>query len=407
MTTPEFTKNRISSRAASFTESVIREMTREAAKHGAVNLSQGFPDFAAPEEIKRKAQQAIAEDFNQYAITWGTKDFRDAITAKTKWFLGLDIDPEREITVTCGSTEGMIAGMMAVLDEGEEVIVFEPFYENYAPDAILSGAKPVHIPLTYSETGWHYDPDELRAAFNPRTKAIILCNPNNPTGQVFSRSEMEFIADLCREFEVICFTDEIYEHIIFDETQKPEADRKPRPEHISMAQIDGMRERTVVVNSLSKTYSVTGWRVGYCIAPPDISDAIRKVHDFLTVGAAHPLQKAGAYALALPASYYDELQREYQRKRDYIVPVLQEAGFRCDYPEGAYYVMTDISEFGFPNDVDFTMHLIREIGVAVVPGSSFYHSPELGSQQVRFCFCKKDETLEAAAEKLIKLRNSV
>lgn len=407
MTTPEFTKSRISSRAASFTESVIREMTREAAKHGAVNLSQGFPDFAAPEEIKLKAQQAIAEDFNQYAITWGTKDFRDAITTKTKWFLGLDIDPEREITVTCGSTEGMIAGMMAVLDEGEEVIVFEPFYENYAPDAILSGAKPVHIPLTYSGSGWHYDPEELRAAFNPRTKAIILCNPNNPTGKVFSRDEMEFIADLCKEFEVICFTDEIYEHIIFDETQKSEAVRNPRPEHISMAQIDGMRERTVVVNSLSKTYSVTGWRVGYCIAPPDISDAIRKVHDFLTVGAAHPLQKAGAYALALPESYYEELQREYQRKRDYIVPVLQQAGFRCDYPDGAYYVMTDISEFGFPNDVDFTMHLIREIGVAVVPGSSFYHTPELGSQQVRFCFCKKDETLEAAAERLMKLRNRV
>ncbi|HUF04316.1 MAG TPA: aminotransferase class I/II-fold pyridoxal phosphate-dependent enzyme [Aridibacter sp.] len=405
MTTPEFSKSRVSKRAASFTESVIREMTREAAKHGAVNLSQGFPDFAAPEEIKRKAQEAIADDFNQYAITWGTKDFRDAITAKTKWFLGLDIDPETEITVTCGSTEGMIAGMMAVLDEGEEVVVFEPFYENYAPDAILSGAKPVHVPLRYTDEGWHFDRDELSAAFNPRTKAIILCNPNNPTGKVFSRDEMEFIAGLCREYEVLCFTDEIYEHIIFDKTQKPEADRMPRPEHISMAQIEGMRERTVVVNSLSKTYSVTGWRVGYCIAPPDITNAIRKVHDFLTVGAAHPLQKAGAFALSLPESYYDELQADYQKKRDIIVPVLQDVGFKCDYPEGAYYVMTDISDFGFANDVDFTMHLIREIGVAVVPGSSFYHSPELGHQQVRFCFCKKDETLEAAAERLLKLRN--
>lgn len=404
MTTPDFSKNRVSKRAASFTESVIREMTREAAKYNAVNLSQGFPDFAAPAEIKVRAQQAIAEDFNQYAITWGTKDFRDAITAKTKWFLDLDIDPEREITVTCGSTEGMIAGMMAVLDEGEEVIVFEPFYENYAPDAILSGAKPVHIPLRYSEQGWNFDPEELKAAFNPKTKAIILCNPNNPTGKVFTLDEMEFIADLCKEFDVICFTDEIYEHIIFDETQKPESERRPRPMHISMAQIDGMRDRTVVVNSLSKTYSVTGWRVGYCIAPPDISDAIRKVHDFLTVGAAHPLQKAGAYALSLPESYYDELQREYQRKRDFIVPVLQDVGLGCDYPEGAYYVMTDISEFGFDNDVDFTMHLIREIGVAVVPGSSFYYDPGLGKQQVRFCFCKKDETLEAAAEKLVRLR---
>lgn len=403
MTTPDISKHRISARAASFTESVIREMTREAAKHNAVNLSQGFPDFAAPEDIKRKAQEAIAEDFNQYAITWGSKDFRDAITAKTKWFLDLDIDPEREITVTCGSTEGMIAGLMAVLDEGEEVVVFEPFYENYAPDAILSGAKPVHVALRYGEDGWKFDREELRAAFNPSTKAVILCNPNNPTGKVFSREEMEFIANLCREFDVTCFTDEIYEHIIFDETQKPEDDRKPRPEHISMAQLDGMRDRTVVVNSMSKTYSVTGWRVGYCIAPPDITDAIRKVHDFLTVGAAHPLQKAGAYALSLPASYYDELQREYQTKRDYIVPVLQDAGFKCDYPEGAYYVMTDISDFGFANDVEFTMHLIREIGVAVVPGSSFYHDAELGKQQVRFCFCKKDETLEAAAEKLRRL----
>ncbi|REJ76354.1 MAG: aminotransferase class I/II-fold pyridoxal phosphate-dependent enzyme [Acidobacteria bacterium] len=405
MAIPEHSKSRISKRAASFTESVIREMTREAMKHGAVNLSQGFPDFAAPEDIKKKAQEAIAEDFNQYAITWGTKDFRDAITEKTKWFLGLDIDPETEITVTCGSTEGMIAGMMAVLDEGDEVVVFEPFYENYAPDAILSGAKPVHVALRYSDHEWNFDRDELRAAFNPNTKAVIICNPNNPTGKVFTRSEMEFIADLCKEFEVICFTDEIYEHILFDETQKDEADRKPRPEHISMAQIDGMRERTVVVNSLSKTYSVTGWRVGYCIAPPDISGAIRKVHDFLTVGAAHPLQKAGAYALSLPESYYDELQADYQKKRDFIVPVLQDAGFGCDYPEGAYYVMTDISGFGFDNDIDFTMHLIREVGVAVVPGSSFFKTPGLGDQQVRFCFCKTDETLEAAAERLRKLRN--
>lgn len=404
MTTPDFKKNRISKRAASFTESVIREMTREAAKYNAVNLSQGFPDFAAPEDIKRKAQEAIAKDFNQYAITWGTKDFRDAITEKTKWFLGLDIDPETEITVTCGSTEGMIAGMMAVVDEGEEVVVFEPFYENYAPDAILSGARPVHVSLRYGSDGWYFDRDELRAAFSERTKAVILCNPNNPTGKVFSGDEMEFIAGLCKEFDAICFTDEIYEHIIFDETQKPESERGPRPEHICMAQIEGMRERTVIVNSLSKTYSVTGWRVGYCIAPPDISGAIRKVHDFLTVGAAHPLQKAGAYALGLPAAYYDELQREYQKKRDYIVPVLQDAGFACDHPEGAYYVMTDISEFGFDNDIEFTMHLIREIGVAVVPGSSFYHSPELGRQQVRFCFCKKDETLEAAAEKLQRLK---
>ncbi len=399
MIQPKSSRSRISKKAASFTESVIREMTREAMKYGAVNLSQGFPDFAAPLEIKQKAQEAIAEDFNQYAVTWGTKDFRDAIAVKTKWFLDLDVDPETEITVTCGSTEGMIAGMMATVDPGEEVIVFEPFYENYAPDAILSDAKPVHVPLHFSENGWNFEKDELRNAFSENTKAIIICNPNNPTGKVFSRNELEFIAGLCIEFDTICYTDEIYEHIIYDNPGDT-----AQSGHICMATLDGMRERTVVVNSLSKTYSVTGWRVGYCIAPPDISSAIRKVHDFLTVGAAHPLQKAGAFALSLPESYYSELQKEYQTKRDFIIPVLQDVGLKCDTPQGAYYVMCDISNFGFPNDVEFTKHLIREIGVAVVPGSSFFHDSKLGIQQVRFCFCKKDETLEAAAEKLQALR---
>ena len=400
MTQTKQTKNRISRKAASFTESVIREMTREAMKYGAVNLGQGFPDFAAPFDIKERAMEAIAADHNQYAITWGVKSFRDAIAAKTKWFLDLDVDPETEITVTCGSTEGMIAGMLACVDAGEEVIVFEPFYENYAPDAILSDAKPVHVPLRQTENGWHFDKEELRNAFSERTKAIIICNPNNPTGKVFTREELEFIADLCKEFNAICFTDEIYEHIIY-------SSKLEELKHISMAQFDGMRERTVVVNSLSKTYSVTGWRVGYCIAPPDITGAIRKVHDFLTVGAANPLQHAGAYALSLPESYYNDLQSEYQQKRDFIVPVLQSAGFKCDLPEGAYYVMTDISDFGFENDVEFTKFLIREIGVAVVPGSSFYHNAELGKKQVRFCFCKKDETLEAAAERLKKLKSKI
>jgi len=399
---PELSKRRVSRKAASFTESVIREMTREAVKYGAVNLGQGFPDFAAPEDIKQKAMEAIAADHNQYAITWGVKSFRDAIAAKTKWFLGLDIDPETEITVTCGSTEGMIAAMMATVDNGEEVVVFEPFYENYAPDAILSDATPRHVPLHRTDNGFEIDRDELRAAFNPRTKAIIICNPNNPTGKVFSKEELEFIADLCKEFDALAFTDEIYEHIIYDSLQ-PTTNNEPRTPHICMANIEGMRERTVVVNSLSKTYSVTGWRVGYCIAPPDITSAIRKVHDFLTVGAANPLQHAGAYALSLPAAYYDELQREYQKKRDFIVPVLKDAGFGCDYPEGAYYVMCDTSAFGFADDIEFTRHLIREIGVAVVPGSSFYHQSSLGSQQVRFCFCKRDETLEAAAERLGRL----
>ncbi len=390
--------HRISKKAASFTESVIREMTREAMKYGAVNLGQGFPDFAAPEDIKQKAMEAIAADHNQYAITWGVKSFRDAIAKKTTWFLGLDLDPETEITVTCGSTEGMIAAMMATVDPGEEVVVFEPFYENYAPDAILSDAVPRHVPLYRTDYGFVFDRGELRAAFNEKTKAIIICNPNNPTGKVFSRTELEFIADLCKEHDALCFTDEIYEHIIYDVA----GDADPL-EHISMATIEGMRERTVLVNSLSKTYSVTGWRVGYCIAPPDITSAIRKVHDFLTVGAANPLQHAGAYALSLPPRYYDDLQKEYLKKRDFIVPILQNAGFKCDLPQGAYYVMCDISKFGFANDLEFTRHLIREIGVAVVPGSSFYHDPVLGSQLVRFCFCKKDETLNAAAENLAKL----
>lgn len=399
MTQPGTSKNRISGKASSFTESVIREMTREALKYGAVNLGQGFPDFAAPEDIKQKAMEAIADDHNQYAITWGVKSFRDAITKKTMWFLGMDVDPETEITVTCGSTEGMIAAMMATVDEGEEVVVFEPFYENYAPDAILSNATPRHVPLYRTDNGFVFDREELKAAFNERTKAIIICNPNNPTGKVFTREEMEFIADLCKEYDAMAFTDEIYEHI----TYNIEEDGDPF-EHVSMATIEGMRDRTVVVNSLSKTYSVTGWRVGYCIAPPDVTSAIRKVHDFLTVGAANPLQHAGAYALGLPPSYYDNLQKEYQKKRDFIVPVLKNAGFKCDTPNGAYYVMCDISDFGFANDVDFTKHLIREIGVAVVPGSSFYHDSSLGAQMVRFCFCKKDETLEAAAENLQKLK---
>jgi aspartate/methionine/tyrosine aminotransferase len=396
MTQSKISKNRISRKAASFTESVIREMTREAVKYGAVNLGQGFPDFAAPEDVKQKAMEAIAADHNQYAITWGVKSFRDAIAKKTMWFLGLDLDPEAEITVTCGSTEGMIAAMMATVDPTEEVVVFEPFYENYAPDAILSDATPRHVPLYRTDNGFMFDREELRAAFNERTKAIIICNPNNPTGKVFTREELEFIADLCKEFDALCFTDEIYEHIIYG------VDEDDPLSHICMANIEGMRERTVVVNSLSKTYSVTGWRVGYCIAPPDITSAIRKVHDFLTVGAANPLQHAGAYAMGLPPSYYDGLQREYQKKRDFIVPVLKDAGFKCDHPEGAYYVMADISDFGFSDDIAFTKHLIRDVGVAVVPGSSFYHDSALGSKMVRFCFCKMDETLEAAAERLLR-----
>lgn len=397
MTRPAATTPRrhVSQKASRFTESVIREMTREAIKHGAVNLSQGFPDFPAPAEIKEAAMRAIEADVNQYAITWGARDFREAIAEKTRWYLGLDVDPETELTVTCGSTEGMIAAMMATVDPGEEVVIFEPFYENYAPDTILSDARPRYVPLRAPD--WTFDRDELSSAFNERTKAIIICNPNNPTGKVFTRDELEFIAALCREHDALCFTDEIYEHILY-----------PRPgaeiEHISMAELEGMRERTVIVNSMSKTYSVTGWRVGYCIAPPAITSAIRKVHDFLTVGAAAPLQAAGAMALRLPPAYYEHLQRDYVARRDLLLPILEEAGFKIFRPDGAYYVMTDISAFNFANDVEFTRHLIQNVGVACVPGSSFYSDPTRGAQQVRFCFCKKDETLHAAAERLQKLR---
>ena len=382
----------ISHKAELFTESVIREMTRQANLYGAINLSQGFPDFAAPEEIKLAACDAIMADVNQYAITWGAKDFRDAIAEKTAWHLGMEIDPEREITVTCGSTEAMIAAMMAIVNPGDEVIVFEPFYENYGPDAILSGATPRYVTLHAPD--WSFDPDELAAAFNDNTKAIIINTPNNPTGKVFSREELEEIAALCRKWNVIAITDEIYEHILFNGKQ-----------HIAIATLDGMRDRTITINGLSKTYSVTGWRVGYAIAPPEITQAVRKVHDFLTVGAAAPLQQAGAQALRLPRSYYEKLQAEYTVRRERLLGVLKDAGFRCFDPDGAYYIMTDISAFGYNNDVEFARFLVKDIGIAVVPGSSFYHEPELGRTQVRFTFCKKDETLTAAEERLQKMKD--
>ncbi|MBK9312706.1 MAG: aminotransferase class I/II-fold pyridoxal phosphate-dependent enzyme [Acidobacteria bacterium] len=388
-------KNRISRKASSFSESVIREMSRQALLHGAVNLSQGFPDFPAPADIKQAAIEAIENDINQYAITWGAKRLRDAIAAKTKWHLGLEIDPDREVVVTCGSTEAMIATMLAVMDPGDEVIVFEPYYENYGPDAILSDAVTRYV--TLHPPDWVFDPDELRAAFNERTKAIIINTPHNPTGKMFSLEELRFIADLCIEHDVLALTDEIYEHIWY-----PDPSRNLR--HNAMATLDGMRDRTVTINGMSKTYSVTGWRVGYAIAPPDLINGIRQVHDFLTVGAAAPLQEAGVYALSLPPAYYEKLQTDYRKRRDFLLGVLEEVGFRCYKPDGAYYIMTDISEFGFANDIEFTSHLIREIGVAVVPGSSFYRHPDMGAQQVRFCYCKRDETLQAAAQRLQKLR---
>lgn len=379
-----------SARTANFTESVIREMTRLAGQYGAVNLAQGFPDFSAPDEIKRAAQEAIAADINQYAITWGAKPFRDAIAAKYRKWYGLDFDPEREITVCCGSTEGMIASMLAVTNPRDEVIVFEPYYENYGPDTMLCDAKRVLVSLRPPD--WSFDPDELRKAFSPRTKAIILNTPNNPTGRVFTRAELEYIASLCQEFDALAITDEIYEHIVYDGAQ-----------HIPMASLPGMRERSVLVNSMSKTYSVTGWRVGWVLAAPDLTESIRKVHDFLTVGAAAPLQQAGVLALDSPDLYYENLAAKYRERRDKMLALLERAGFRCFRPYGAYYIMTDITSFGFANDYEMVRHMIEHARVAAVPGSSFFADPRDGSHLVRFCFCKKDETLEAAGERLARL----
>jgi aminotransferase len=393
-------KHFLSDKVEHFTESVIREMTRHAMLYGAVNLAQGFPDFPAPAEIKKAAQRAVADDVNQYAITWGAKNLRQAIARQMGVWQGIAVDPEKEITVCCGSTEAMISTLLAVCNAGDEVVIFEPFYENYGPDSVLSGARPRFVKLRppTSEGGeWTFDEKELRAAFSRQAqgqvKAIILNTPNNPTGKVFTRPELELIRDLCVEFDVLAITDEIYEHILYDGI-----------EHISMASLEGMRERTVTINGMSKTYSVTGWRVGWAVAPEKITNAIRKVHDFLTVGAPAPLQEAGVAALSLPAEYYAKLAEGYRVRRDRLMPALTVAGFKCFRPRGAYYVMTDISAFGFADDVSFTQYLVKDIGVAAVPGSSFYRDPRDGARQVRFAFCKKPETLDAAAEKLGKLR---
>jgi aminotransferase len=384
---------RVSQKAQQFKESVIREMTRVYQARGdkpGVNLAQGFPDFAAPQAMKDAACSAIQADINQYAITWGAKSLRNAIAAKVSHFSTLQPDPEREITVCCGATESMMAAMMAVVDPGDEVIVFEPFYENYGPDAILSGAIPHYV--TLHEPDWHFDYDELTAAFNNRTRAIIINTPNNPTGKVFSRSELEFIANLCQKWDVVAITDEIYEHMVYE------------GEHLSLATLPGMYERTITISGLSKTYSATGWRIGYIIATPELTNAIRKVHDFLTVGAAAPLQEAAAAALAFPDEYYSDLQALYKGKRDFTINLLEKVGFKVYKPNGAYYIMTDITPFGFNNDVEFAKYLVQEIGVATVPGSSFYRDPSLGSTKIRFCFCKKPETLELAAQLLSQLK---
>ncbi len=384
-------KNYSSERALRFTESVIRDMTRVCLKHHGVNLAQGFPDFPAPEEIKEAAVQAIRAEMNQYAITWGAPALRQAIAEKFAWYNGVRMDPEKEITVCCGSTEAMIASLMAIVNPGEEVIVFEPFYENYGPDAILCGATPRFI--TLREPDWHFDPQELSQAFSNKTKAIILNTPNNPTGKVFSSEELKFIADLCSKWGAIAVTDEIYEHILYDGAK-----------HISIASLPGMRDQTITINSISKTYSLTGWRVGWAIAPAHLTASIRKVHDFLTVGSPHPLQEAAAKGLRIDHHYYHTLAEEYRERRDFLVRILEEAGFHVYRPYGAYYIMTDIEHFGFSDDVAFAFYLVEKIGVATVPGSSFYSHPSLGRTKIRFCFPKKMKTLEQAAERLKKFK---
>jgi aminotransferase len=370
-------------------------MTRLAQKHSAVNLSQGFPDFPAPDALKKAACDAILGDINQYAVTWGAKPLRDAIARDFSRRYGVAVDPDTQLTVCCGSTEAMMATMLAIVDPGDEVVVFEPYYENYGPDAVLSGATPKFVSLRWSDAAgeWGYDSGELAAAFSNRTRAIIINTPNNPTGKVFTRAELEEIAALCRKWGAIAVTDEIYEHILYDDAR-----------HVPMASLEGMAERTVTINSVSKTFSVTGWRVGWTIGPPDITAAIRKVHDFLTVGAAAPLQAASAAALALPDDYYRDLAAHYCVRRDRLLGILQTAGFTCYAPRGAYYIMTDIAAFGFPDDVAFAKHLVSEIGVAAVPGSSFYRDPASGRTKLRFTFCKKEETLAAAETRLASLK---
>ena len=382
----------ISQKATRFTESVIREMTRLCvAAHGddCLNLAQGFPDFAAPGELKEAAVDAIRHDFNQYATTWGTRAMREAIADKQRRHRAMAVDPETEITVCCGVTEAMLSSILALVDPGDEVIIFEPFYENYGPDCILSGATPRVISLRPPD--WQFDPDELRRAFSGKTRAIVVNTPQNPTGKVYSRAELELIASLCREFNAIVITDEIYEHLVY------------RGEHLPIATLPGMRERTVTISGLSKTYSVTGWRLAYAIAPAAMTNAIRKVHDFVTVGAPHPLQVAAATALRFPDQYYADLLAAYRERRDFLLEILQGAGFHSYPPDGAYYVMTDISSF-HEDDVSLAHRMVREIGLATVPGGSFYLDPARGRQQLRFSFPKKMETLRRVADRLRALR---
>jgi aminotransferase len=383
-------KIRASLRASSFTESVIREMTRLANEHDAINLSQGFPDFAAPAELKDAARAAIEADINQYPITWGAEGFRRSIAAEYHRRYGMTwVDPARHVTVTCGSTEAMAASMLGVLDPGDEVVVFEPFYENYGPDAILAGAEPRLVRLSPPE--WTFDEAELRGAFGERTRGIVINTPNNPTGKVFSREELDVVAELCARWDAVVFTDEIYEHITYDGSR-----------HVPPGSVPGLEDRTVTISALSKTYAVTGWRVGWVVAPDALTGGIRTVHDFLTVAAAAPLQEAGVVALAMPESFYERTALEYLERRDTMVRILAETGFEAAPPRGAYYVMADISHLGMGDDVETARRLTADVGVAVVPGSSFFSNPEHGRHLVRFAFCKRIETLEEAGERLRK-----
>jgi aminotransferase len=382
---------RVSRRVQQFPESVIREMTRIAAAHDAVNLAQGYPDFDPPHELLEAAKRALDGGHNQYSITWGAPELREAIARKAKEFNGIDADPEANVVVTCGSTEAMMAAMLSLINPGDEVVVFEPFYENYGPDAIVSGARPRYVRLAWPD--WRLDPEVLKAAFTRRTKAVVLNTPNNPTGKVFTRDELRLLGDLCADRDVVAVTDEIYEHIVYDGAH-----------HVSIATVGDMAERTVTVNGISKSYSATGWRVGWALAPKTLADAIRRTHDFLTVGAPHPLQIAAVTALALPDAYYRDLAAAYAAKRDFLVPVLRDLGFPCSAPSGAYYVMADIARFPFADDWAFAMHLVERLRVAVVPGSSFFGRPRDGRRFVRFMFSKKDETLREAAARLEGLR---
>jgi aspartate/methionine/tyrosine aminotransferase len=380
-------------RCTTFTESVIREMTRIANQHEAINLAQGFPDFPMPAPMKDAACAAIHGDINQYAVTWGAPALRLAIAEKYHRWYGMDVDPDREITVTCGATEAMASVFLALIDPGDEVVVLEPYYENYGPDAILAGATPVFVPLERPD--WRLDPDRLRAAFSPRTRAIVVNTPHNPSGRVLTRAECDLIAELCLEFDAWAITDEIYEHIRY------------AGDHHVLATWPAMRQRTVTISGLSKTFSCTGWRLGYAIAPAEATLPIRKVHDFLTVGAPAPLQAAGAVAMAFDADYYNHLALDYRERRETIGVALRAAGFTFTLPEGAYYILADFSRLSELDDVAFAKWMTREVGVATVPGSSFYHDPALGRSLVRFAFCKSRETLMAAAERLGAVRGAV